>query len=1351
MKDKFNIYEHSTNIYATKTGMLNIAPIKISGQYKIVVSKDNQLYLDDYNNKRVLINKSQQFLPQLFNFLKIKSSISDYKKLRYGGFSNNNTLSFHIPMYVGEKILNKETLEFEEVLPKYFVLNKLNPSSNVKEITDTTNINNLMYNLKIINLQEIGLINIFKELIHNMEYPLYSNFYESKITLYGYDYTRDTKTRKEYSLLNYMANQTYLGSLNNYILNLFEENNLIFTRFINVEFEFEHLPDTNRLFENIFGYYSFEHIIEESELESYLKINSSEDFTHYGIFGIDSMNKVSKKVSQIQYYPNLPKEFLKLQYNTQSIDTINQNEIIRIKIDSIFSGNELVIKNNLDEVYLRYVISKQDIKESFQESLIQICSNIQLLSNYNIECNLSKTLKNTIILRFNDNNFTYHIEQSPNIRWFEFVDLFNTDSVSEDVIYSYGITDNDVVINSILETHIFGNDKVDNHYLIFDNKIEDTNPRILDFFVYDGKLVIRTDTDLTPYRNKNLSVQIYQKTISKLYYFTPIPYLKYNDDKVIFETTHQFETDKYIKQLETVSKTIQHKSNTEQKAVEFAITNFKDSIHIENDILPYTELTEEIKLTGKLHNQYPNVNVNNVLDMKFVSVGNTSYITPNYFNIDKLLYDNNANVIYGKENIDPIKYHWFLIKSEAPEYLTGTEQSKRYFTDKPKITSRIIDTGLYSETIFLGVKYLLPRKYNNFSFACYLDFNDFDNTNDNVTFQNLNNIYSFIVNNKEKTLYLKINKLLDFNDLIRMGDEHTPPIFDLSLLYNVKKPYNTTSNFLLSFSEGGLLLCNDTIETRFDTVFTKDWKHFHDGKYYICLKRNRLSNTDKLTDLIDRSKPDNDFFIYSFHNGIAFQAILVRLKQIYIVNDDYVWCEDIEVQFYSKDKLLLKDIDDDKNTIIYQLTNNEKLYNNNPDKYIFIDDMRDSFVFERSDEYVGNITFLNLNNKKYKIVNTNSDTLYSLKKYYFEINHQNRYNKILNEDESIITHFRFYPEDEYKLFDNTLSEIEGRKSITQSKVTLFDRNQLWYIVKNLISTQLRFKHNTEKQIQNSLNELLLARLQEYSDFTSIKVIDTDNPTYEEYIKISVIGNDENVVIWNIDNEYELTKIYRYSSVLLPYMYETKSLSDFQIFDKDILTNKKIINIYDKNYGNLLLNNVGLTNISTSFFNIENKYLDSISNIEKKIVESVTGNKYSLFDINSIGLWNEVNGNVISSLFNIKSDIIINVKDTNQKEFEIPELFLTKKYSNVIISENILTKLLLNDLVSNNEEYISSLNKNTEEYIILEGVKWLLNRYYTVSEITDMNDIVQEFNISGYKLNINNSNQTNSFKIKLSRK
>ena len=51
---RYMLYE--SNIYENKTGVLPVSPVLLSGKYKIFVSKDNKLFLDDYNGRRTLID-----------------------------------------------------------------------------------------------------------------------------------------------------------------------------------------------------------------------------------------------------------------------------------------------------------------------------------------------------------------------------------------------------------------------------------------------------------------------------------------------------------------------------------------------------------------------------------------------------------------------------------------------------------------------------------------------------------------------------------------------------------------------------------------------------------------------------------------------------------------------------------------------------------------------------------------------------------------------------------------------------------------------------------------------------------------------------------------------------------------------------------------------------------------------------------------------------------------------------------------------------------------------------------------------------------------------------------------------
>jgi hypothetical protein len=121
-----NFYD--TNLFETYVGSLNQAPHKISGKYKIVVDKNLNLWLDDYNNRRVSLDTSSSFLQQVGNFLQTETQIVDYSKLNYGAFQNSFIKSYHIPFYFNNY----------SYIPRFFILNKVLP-----EIIDKDSIDKL--------------------------------------------------------------------------------------------------------------------------------------------------------------------------------------------------------------------------------------------------------------------------------------------------------------------------------------------------------------------------------------------------------------------------------------------------------------------------------------------------------------------------------------------------------------------------------------------------------------------------------------------------------------------------------------------------------------------------------------------------------------------------------------------------------------------------------------------------------------------------------------------------------------------------------------------------------------------------------------------------------------------------------------------------------------------------------------------------------------------------------------------------------------------------------------------------------------------------------------------------------
>ena len=1313
---------NDTNLFETKTGALNIAPVKISGQYKIVITENNDLYLDDYNNKRVLINKSQKFLPQVANFLRTKSSISDFSKLRYGGFSKSKQLSYHAPIYIGKN----------KTIPDYFIINNIGYGGklDVNNITDDIKLGNISYLRKIIDLKLTGIHNIFNEILNNnfYEYPFYSNFESHKIILYGFDYNKSTNIRKEFSLLNQASNQTYFGSVNNNILNLFNDNNIIFPRFINIEFEFSDNMISNNLFGNYYGFYSYENIVSIEQFDNYKIENIN------GIFTTDHISTVDNNIIHKQTWDNSISKYKHLLFNTNSIDTQNKLPFARLKFNFLFDNDYIKIYDEYDNIFFEYKVNFQVLKNTFRETLIEISKQITKLSENQIICTLDSKLLNTLNFEINSNVNGLYFKLPEQLNQYQFIDIFN---INSNKLFFKEINDNDIVINMIFDTQDITTIK--GNYLKFGNN--ERYYKISEYFIYQGLLVckvINNDLSIINLRNDNSLIQIYEEINTKLYYHNPLPFFNYINNNIIIESNEQFNKEQYLIELS-------ERNNSPEFLLAF--NSFKKFKVNDNK-----QFIHEFESSDYLYNSYPNVNVNQVLDMKFGSYGFTSFLTPNLFNFDIGFYDTNSNVIYEQEDLDKIRFHWFLIKSDTPKYLEDNKFNLsylRYFTNEPKITSKLIDTGTHCETVFMGVKYTLPRKFNNYLFAVYLDYNTIPDENiiDDDTTEI--NSYSFEIDDTKNTVYLKINKYLDFIDLLRDGKISNEPFIDLSFFYSVRQSYNTKSDLVMTFKSGGLLLCDTTIPTIFNGQTTYDWKTKittpEGDKWLICLKRSTLVNTSPLTDLIPQDG-DVIFYVYSKHKGIAYQSMSLKLIGIQYVGDDYVWCEDIIVKFFDTKKLLINEYQDLENDNLFKFSSDDEQLNKD-NTFIQIDNTN---ISNSNSDDVYLTVLIGSDNKTFKILNTKK--LFSLKENYIEKTQKVEY--LIDGTKEINTIDFYFPEftgdinnwNNYNFdFDNT--------TFTQT-ISLFDRNQLWFLIKTIISLELKFKHNTESQTIKIINELLLSNLYEYSNFNSIPIDNTN-----EYIKLQVVANDFNVVIWNmkgIDNlmKNKLCKICRYSGPNIPILDELKNLSDFQVLNHN---KNQIINVFDNTYGN-----IKDTKNSSSFLNINNKLgynnyhtklFKEQSNSNELITETIN------YDINALGLWDEVTGNIVSSLFIKNDDIIttINYSDTNK--YNVVNLFKTNIYENnktIIVNQNILEQLLFGDLFpEKNKKYISKFNYNLDEYIYNIGVEWLLNNFYYLHEIIDGDNKKVKFDFDNInkqlEIDINNYQPNGNYQLIWKRK
>lgn len=1233
--------DKSTNIFESITGVLNIAPIKLSGKYKIVVDSNNILYLDDYNSRRVIVDKSQPFLAQVGNFLSTETTISNIQNIKYGGFSHGKQKAYHIPLYVN----NYETL------PKYFVLNNVRNET----ITNPDDLHNFSSILKIVDLEQIGLLNIFNELLA-FEYPLFFNWDDGIVNIFGYSISELAKANKTISLRNNQSNQPTLEVVNNKILNSFVDNKLIFPKFLNIEFEFEY--DTDRFdFNNFFGFMSQKNIV-----TNIVDFNPAKIFTsikHYR----DSFTYKQERVSDSIIFDET---FLDI-HSTGTVSNIsNQLPQVVFVIKNIAPEDYFTIMHPDGSIFFEYIVKPSDMRSTLVETLNVICKRAQALSGLNFL--FSNTKSNTIEYAYNltiksnleDDLAEEYLVNTP----------FNIKPLINNQKSFYGITDYDI--------EFFGNSENLNIVRVL---INDEFYDIVESFYFNDKKIFRLNVD--PNLITASTAEFFETKYSELVQLTPINYYSVNSSML---SNEQFNKTAYVNEL--TSKFIENRTDLEDprideylEAAQHAISVFDefndlvDYIQYVTDVLVRVDNSSDLELTFTQeinYLDYINHNSSNILNMMFNSAGNTAYITPNILNIEKKFYDNNGNLDYILLDNDRLKFHWFLIKGECPEYLQGENDIRqlRYFTGLPKLTSRLIAndiTSNYCETVFLGVKYRLPQKYKNYDFAVYL------NSNDN---QHIEKSYSFDVNHQNKTVYLVINMYLDFVDLLRGGNIDNQPLVDLSFFYSVNESHNTLSEIIYSFKSGGILLCDESIPVMFESNNLTGWRHYDSitDKTYICLKRSTTVITSIFTELFP-SSGDFEFYVYSeiTIDGVVYNyaSMVFKVKNIRLLSSEYVWCEDLFVEFFDTGRLFLNNMDSD----FFRVT---------PENIISIVPKTSNGLYA---DFEATATILvDATNTPFTILNPVGET-FSLKKYYFEMVKRVIYDEITSVPTITYEPFTF---NEYVLGDNSWAGLKAKYDINDNtfdsttnnqKITLFDRNQLWNLMRTILRVDVRFKHNTAAQTRKIVNELLVNNLAEYSSLKSLPINNTD-----EFIKLSVIENDTNIVIWkyypeigDIKPEMKAFKINRYSGVYNSTLFKLENELQFQA---DIIKNKQdsLFNIFDKDFAGL---NIGAT-----------------------------------------GLWNEVSGNIVSSLFCKTTDIVLTIHFSTQID-----------YKQLLVDYIFIDDILINQ--NRNENYIKTINNNIDEYIKDTYVNWLLENFYSLQQVkNELNQSIPYNNSESDKFTVN---------------
>lgn len=1234
---------NSTTKFESKFGMMNIAPIKLSGNYKIVIDENNIFYLDNYNGYRIGLDMSKNILPQIAVFLNDLGKNQNINKIKFGGYRNGSKLNWHIPVYIGND---------KKELPKYFVLNRVF-NDEITSSVDILNTDNDL--LTIIDLDKIGVTKIFNELINNQLYSqnmFYFNWKDEQIKMNGYDIVKQTNTTANFSTLSSQANQTKFENLNNQILNQFSKNNLIFPLFINIEFEFSNLKKYDVKFNNYHGYFSNDNLV---DLTSFTDTKMTATILEYTNEPLQfKQERLLEDIETITYSDIVANEVVEIPTNT--VPQIN------LLITHLSSGDKITIYQDVDEIFFEYKVKSSDIKETLDDTMRIISKNILIATSRSVICDYNKAtnvyrIKLEVADLFPDD---YFVVGTPNIKFYDKTNYFN----------QIRNTDLRIISSGNIATYV-------QQEIISNVGVSYVKHNVVKFFYFDNFLIVRLknmydedfqndtffDNNIT---NKKI-LSVYVDKIAKLKQLVPTRYFGVNSQ---IQSNVQYEKDKYVSSLIEM-----FEGKSDEPVINQAFLNAVNLFSSQNNfedlkqyVLRVTDDSTGISIIDQSNvvQTLDSNNDNSILNICF-GEGTTGYLTPNICNFDNKFYLNNGNINYEMETHDPIRFHWFLMKSQTPKYISDNPddiRNLRYFTDKPKLTSRLLKaskTLSYCETTFLGVKYKIPAKYEGYAFAVYLDFGD-------TLLPNIK--YDMRVDNVEKTIYLVINKYLDFIDLIRGGDINNEPLVDLSFFYCVKDAHNTRSEISLSFKTGGLLVCDDTISVMFNNVITTDWKYFdaNSNKWYVCLKKSLFVQTSDLKELVEQNTDMVEFYVYSTikHEGTEYTFVSMKytLRNVIEVQDEYLWCEDIQVDFFDTKKFFTTRV------MPFQ-------QGMTPDEYNKIDIIDKAQIINsepfttgiwNENQVMRSTILVSSENHVFKLLNY--DHMFSLKKDYFEFTRSNNYDgNGLKTVEETYFYFPEFPRQDWsfaELFEQF--DYNSLDNVTPfSRISLFDRNQLWYLIKDIARFELKFKAQTERQVLNSINELLVSRLQEYSALNPL-VITNSTGIEDKFMNIGIFEIDTNPVIWkDVDMIPKATKASRYGGNYSPLLFE---ITDEIMFQNEISTLKK-------QYGETM-------------YTLYNK-------------------NYMEQGISATGFWNDVQGNVVSTLWSSKDETIsftIPFIPSGTIQNIVDGLKVTVPFEEALINNN------------NNQSYVEKIDMNVNAWIHENYIIWLLDRVWKLESVTN---------------------------------
>lgn len=1321
----------------TKSGVLDRIYTFLSGMYKIRITPNTlnassyKIYLVDFKNHSIEYDSNIDFMTQVSNFIKNnnvtstnKSSVSvldtntNNVMLYYGAQTyKTNKKYYTIPLYLGLDI-NSTTMTHNQQYDKY-------PSHCVivhcNETEDT--IDNLIKNgnvLSVINLKQIHTI--FDQIIAlsylsvddstlSLEYPVSLTLSDENgdiiIRCYGYDYINNSVKYVSKTITTNVCN----GELNeddifNFVKNLFQEENLIFPRFINLEFEFDYIANENEhTYQNFAAYLTSNIVANDDNI-------TNQVFNRFDAIKIDGNNGLITSSNKGDTYYDINGDVLYYDDFLMSINVSEINEQGESIFISLFTDLNYIVQNDVNGYlplttepgslpYLKYndVLSFYCIDDDNNESLLlqyiipseydfehlDISDGMKIYKTAKKVFDKIKILTNYAVIGevtfINDFNTNVKIETTSRVRLRitrSNTILINTETINIDTnclevnfaLQSMAQQLLDLnVMNQIVFTYIYNG--------VSQNYLEE------DLFLFGNRLILKLDNTIDkPVSIKNFSLNVYKHYIRNTYYTLPYNILNQHIETIVYEN------------LLTNNIIFENNSYSVDESDITIETGIDGTLHIDTiktlALLNTLNRENREKLYDAIFLFKQGINKHNypiILNLskdKYGAIDNNSY---GYFNL-VAPYNFNDTIFNNLCNNQHIKYnkihHYPDIIALYPNQI---------YPDLPIKRSRIFKINSdKSVTIFAGISYQFDTVMYNSNINMYRTYEDKDNSSyvNNSLSNDIYNDYTFsvcfnpLVNNhinndfNDYPVYVVINNKLKTFDIVfeySLIDKligNSSLFSNIQLLYNILQ-YNITLDDINNINYN--LICYYDMDLAYN--FRGNYSNENNNENQYLIDKYTRDYVQEIRDT-NPVTPNYDIRLIDFIAIESNDGTFPTTNQGTYNPNNIVY----DLLQYTNVSLLFplyvnNDTSIPNNILLYSLIseywNNLNSLIELPDFFVYNNPISSQTAYYKVKLYTkllptgyysnSNRGFIYLNDvilEEYDISTTppspltNNPNNHQLKNEYFryEIKRISTYNQIFlygveNDNPTILTNIL------------TNRGIDIDTLISGTYFDLFNNDDLWIH----FMQYLKYVRSAQQLTIDILNsEISKVSFESFSKYlqSPLRIYDETLTYQNKNIKINIISIDcNNTLNTNVDSinrrPSDNSLIYRHSTKYEPFML--------------------CENTFDK------FNNV-ITHSNIFSDNIDNSY------VAHNIVKTFTG------------LWKNNTGKIVSGLF----------CDVNVKDFFIPNLSNYVYYPNYIQPDVVdfntmdankidIVKLLsaYDNINVDRVLYGSALNKYNENY------------------------------------------------------